>query len=299
MRTSGLLIVFVSLGLLTISTTLNPKPTLKTAMKTLDGFCNFIPSGNVVVEQDTLTVQSFYMSETEITNFQYAEFLYELKRRGETEKYKIAVIDNDRWNTAFNSSYLEPMADYYHQHPAYQNYPVVNVSKEGADLFCEWLSAKYDSLSNGELKLTFRVPTRAEWIRAANGDMNNSAYSWGGPELQNAKGTSLANYLKLGAQHITRDEESGEYHIVRSVSASAATGEAFLTAPAKSYFPNDYGLYNMNGNVAEMISDGELAVGGDWNAPGYDIRNQSIKKFEGTHPTVGFRIVATYLSTTD
>lgn len=297
MRTSGLLIAFVLLGVLTISTTLSTKPTLKNAMKTLDGFCNFIPSGSVVVDQDTLTVQSFYMSETEITNFQYAEFLYDLKQRGETDKYRIAAIDNDRWNTAFNSASLEPMADYYHDHPAYQDYPVVNVSKAGAELYCEWLSAQYDSLSNGELKLKFRVPTRAEWIKAANGDMNNSPYSWSGPELENAKGICLANYLKLGAQNITRNEESGEYQIVLSV--NSFTGEADLIAPVRSYFPNDYGLYNMNGNVAEMVSDGDLVVGGDWNSPGYDIRNESIKKFEGTHPTVGFRIVATYLSTTD
>ncbi|MFT5859177.1 MAG: sulfatase modifying factor 1 [Flavobacteriaceae bacterium] len=297
MRKPGLLIAFLSIGLLTISSTLNTKPTLKSAMKALEGFCNYIPSGSVVVEQDTITVQSFYMSETEITNFQYAEFLYDLKKRGESDKYAVAAINNDRWNTAFNSSSLEPMADYYHDHPAYQGYPVVNVSKAGAELYCEWLSAQYDSLSNGDLKLKFRVPTRAEWIRAANGDLNNSAYSWGGTELKDAKGICLANYLKLGAQNITRNEESGEYQIVWSVNSS--TGDADLTAPAKSYFPNDYGLYNMNGNVAEMVSDGDLAVGGDWNSPGYDIRNQSVKKFEETHPTVGFRIVATYLARTE
>jgi formylglycine-generating enzyme required for sulfatase activity len=74
-----------------------------------------------------------------------------------------------------------------------------------------------------------------------------------------------------------------------------AIGSADLTAPAESYSPNGYGLYNMNGNVAEMISDGDFAVGGSWNSPGYDIRNQSIKKFKGAHPTVGFRIVATHV----
>jgi formylglycine-generating enzyme required for sulfatase activity len=297
MRKSGLLIAFVSLGLLTISSTLSTKPALKSAMKTLDGFCNFIPSGEVYVDREKVTVQSFYMSETEITNFQYAEFLHELKEQGANDKYEIAAIDNEKWNTAFNTSHLEPMAEYYHRHPAYLDYPVVNVSRAGADLFCEWLSSKYDSLSNGELKLKFRVPTRAEWMRAATGDATFSEYSWGIRRMQNEEGVSYANYLKLGAQHITRDEESGEYEVITS--ATWGTEDAELTAAAKSYFPNDYGLYNMSGNVAEMVSDGDFAVGGDWNSPGYDIRIQSIKKFEETHPTVGFRIVATYLSTTD
>ncbi len=92
----------------------------------------------------------------------------------------------------------EQYGKHYHKHPAYHSYPTVNVSRDGAVLFCEWLTSIYDSLSNGELKLKFRIPTRAEWIRAARGDHHEYTYSWKGPFLRNSKGTVIANFVRLG-----------------------------------------------------------------------------------------------------
>ena len=51
------------------------KPSAKTAMKQLDEFCAYVPSGNTLIEKDTVSVQGFYISQGEVTNFQYAEFL--------------------------------------------------------------------------------------------------------------------------------------------------------------------------------------------------------------------------------
>ena len=65
------------------------KPSAKTALKTVKKFCSYIPSGQTLVENDTVSVQSFYISKGEITNFQYQEFLADLKRKGELEKLKI------------------------------------------------------------------------------------------------------------------------------------------------------------------------------------------------------------------
>jgi len=290
-----LLIIAATCALLMFSFTTAKKPSLKTAQRALDGFCNYIPSGSTVVGGDTASVQAFYMSSGEITNLQYKEFLYELERNGEMEKLKIAAIDSLGWRREL--SFNEPYVEYYHKHPAYAEYPVVNVSKEGAELFCEWLSKKYDSLSNGELKIRFRLPTHTEWMRAARGGNHNSTYTWGGPFLRNAKGDYLANFMALGAENITKNNETGELEVVRKLTMSIAGNTSDVTAPALSYSPNYFGIYNMNGNVAEMISDGDYAVGGDWSSPGYDIRNESIKPFTEPNPTVGFRVVATYIST--
>ncbi|MFT5777656.1 MAG: sulfatase modifying factor 1 [Crocinitomicaceae bacterium] len=287
-----LLLTLLISGLLTLSFSGKKKPTAKSALKVLTGFCSFIPSGTTQVDQESTTVQSFYMSSTEITNFQYAEFLFDLEKNGELEKLAIAAIDTSAWLNV--DSFSKSMVDYYHNHPAYHDYPVVNISKEAAELYCTWLTGKYEELSGGELKIIFRIPTRAEWIHAASGGVQMSPYSWGGPYLRGEKGLILANFLRMGAENVARDEESGEFKIVPNVFI-AGSSNSDITAPAKSYFPNNYGLYNMNGNVSEMVSDGDLAAGGDWNSPGYDIRNQSIKKFENTDPTVGFRVVATYL----
>ncbi len=293
MKTSQLITILFA-GLILASFTTSKKTGIKLAKKTLDGFCSYIPSGNSLIDGDTVSIQSFYMSSSEITNLQYNEFLTDLRNNDDLESYNIAKIDSAGWTRENDFIYMEPMENLYHRHPAYDNYPVVNVSKEGAKLFCNWLSEKYDSLSNGEMTLKFRIPTRAEWMRAANGNNINSTYSWNGPSLRNDKGLKLANFLGLGSENISRNPETGEMKIVK-IPYMSLEDEVYIIAPTESYFPNDFGLYNMNGNVAEMISDGDYAVGGDWYSPGYDIRNSSIKEIDSPEPTVGFRVVATFL----
>ena len=293
MKGSHMIAVLIA-GLILVSFTSSKKTGLKFAKKTLDGFCTYIPSGNSLVDGDTISVQSFYMSTSEVTNLQYNEFLFDLRQKGDLEGYNIAKIDSTGWTKDRDFKDMGPMQHYYHSHPAYHNYPVVNVSKEGAQLYCKWLTAKYDSLSNGEMKLMFRIPTRAEWKRAASGSNLGSTYSWNGPSLRNNKGCMLANFLQMGSENITRNERTGEFEIKRNVYLGSVDG-ADIIAPTKSYFPSEFGLYNMNGNVSEMISDGDYAVGGDWYSPGYDIRNSSIKEVNGPEPTVGFRVVSTFL----
>lgn len=293
MKKSQLSAVLIA-ALILVSFASSKKTGLKYAKKTLDGFCSFVPSGNSLVNGDTVSVQSFYMSSSEVTNLQYNEFLTDLLRKGDLEAYDIAKIDSTGWTRENDFIYMEPMQNLYHSHPAYDNYPVVNVSKEGVELFCLWLTAKYDSLSNGEMKLKFRIPTRAEWMRAASGNNLSATYSWGGPYLRNDKGCMLANFLGMGSENISRNSETGKMEVVKTGYLSIED-DVFIVAPTKSYNPSQFGLYNMNGNVAEMISDGDYAVGGDWYSPGYDIRNSSIKEINGPEPTVGFRVVSTFL----
>ncbi|MCH2224230.1 MAG: formylglycine-generating enzyme family protein [Crocinitomicaceae bacterium] len=285
----------LSLSAICLSLALSPKKAVKKGTKALNDFCGYIPSGKVEINSDTISVQAFYMSKTEITNHQYKEFLADLLHKGEISKFEKAKIDSIRWNefVPAGNSYSK----YYHSHPAYDLYPVVNISKEGAELFCDWLSAKYDSLFEDTHSLKFRVPTRAEWLKAANGESLSKLYSWGGPLTRNAKGSLLANFLRVGAENVTRNESTGQLEVVTPiVLPGIANSEADVLAPATSYFPNDFGIFNLNGNASEMISDGDFAVGGDWKSPGYDIRNISIKPTSGPSPVTGFRVVATYIA---
>jgi len=268
----------------------------KHALKVLKGFCEFVPSGNAVVDGDTVSVQAFYMSKTEMTNFDYLEFLAHLKKNKEWEKYEIAKVDSSKWKTSFDNAYLDPMVSTYHNHPAYHDYPVVNISKEGAEMYCEWLSWAYDSISGGELKLTFRIPTKAEYIRAARGDHHEYIYPWEGPYVRDTDGLFLANFVGNGSECITRNKETGKLEYIQAKYHQQAHYDgAVLTAQAKSFGPNEFGFYHISGNVAEMIADSDHAIGGSWYSPGYDIRIESVKDFNESHPTVGFRVVATYL----
>ncbi len=286
-------ITFITLLFVTLSIQKQKhSKTYKHALKVLEGFCAFIPSGNALVGRDTISVQSFYMSKTEISNFNYQEFLSALKRQGRIEDLKNAAIDTSLWNMP--SGLDNKMKDYYHSHPAYRDYPVVNITKKGAELYCNWLTEMYDSLSGGEMKIKFRLPTEAEFIRAARGDHHMRRYPWGGPNLQNTQGQVLCNFLRLDATNIARTENGFEVKLIPNLAMSENVYNDIL-APAKSYWPNEFGLYNMSGNVAEMLGDRDEVIGGDWRSPGYDVRIESKRPYKTAEPSTGFRVVATVI----
>lgn len=275
----------------------NEKNSTKKMEKTLNGFCNFIPSGYSVIENDTFSVQSFYMSTSEITNFQYQEFLYDLKAKGELEKLEIARVDTMGWSKHFPS--LESEDRFYATHPAYRDYPVVNISKEAALLYCDWLSNKYKEIYGDHISIKFRLPTRAEWIRAARGSFHSQEYAWNDNSILSTEGEYRANHLAVESQNIRRNPSTGNLEVVPMddlLTPIYIGDNAMLTARVESYDPNDFGIYDLNGNVSEMIADGDFAVGGSWRSPGYDVRNESIEDFNTSSPTVGFRVVATYIS---
>lgn len=100
------------------------------------------------VEQDVMhdwnntprrvTVASFYMDESEVSNLDYREYLYWLKRvyPSNPEKYKAALPDTLVWREEL--AYNEPYINNYLRHPAYGNYPVVGVSWVQANEYCKW-----------------------------------------------------------------------------------------------------------------------------------------------------------------
>jgi formylglycine-generating enzyme required for sulfatase activity len=261
------------------------KKNRKNVIKAINEHYVFIPA-------DSIIQHDYIIFKTEVSNLNYREFLYDLKKNGDLDKYKIAQIDSALWSTKnWNNSAYE---NYYHMHFAYNHYPVVNITREGAELYCEWLTEKVNSLLNGSSKIIFRLPTHAEWLKAAKGKLELASYAWGGYRLQNAEGSYMCNCIAFGGECISRDS-TGNYKVEKvSYDHIGVTGDyADITAPVKSYWPNGYGLYNVNGNVAEMIADKRIVAGGSWNDPGYDVRNESFKNYTGAARNVGFRVVAT------
>jgi gliding motility-associated lipoprotein GldJ len=94
-----------------------------------------------------VTVSSFYMDETEISNIDYREYLYWVDRVfGETypETWKRALPDTLVWRDEL--AYNEPMVETYFRHPAYDDYPVVGVNWNQANEFCKWRTDRVNEM---------------------------------------------------------------------------------------------------------------------------------------------------------
>lgn len=137
------------------------------------------------------------------------------------------------WIRDFAYSYNEPFTRNYFWHPAFDDYPVVGVNWKQAKAFCHWRTKLWNVYKAADEPNTeeFRLPTEGEWEYAARGGRDLAPYPWGGYYVRNAKGCLLANF-KPGRGNYP--EDGGQY-----------------TVKADAYFPNDYGLYNMSGNVSE------------------------------------------------
>lgn len=178
------------------------------------------------------------------------------------------------WVRDFAYSYNEPMAKQYYSHPAFGNYPVVGVNWKQANAFCEWRTQTLNSYLIGKNRSTetnFRLPTEAQWEYAARGGRSQEPYPWGGPYLRNRKGCLLANF-KPGRGNYPEDG-------------------GFYTVRADAYWPNDFGLYCMAGNVAEWTSslyyEGSYNFQSDmnpdvrWNAKDQDAPRMKRKVIRG------------------
>ncbi len=145
--------------------------------------------------------------------------------------------DTLAWIRDFSYSYNEPMTKRYFSHPAFGNYPVVGVNWHQATAFCEWRTHYLNSFLDSKKRAQesdFRLPTEAQWEYAASGGRSQSMFPWGNYYLRNKKGCLLANFKPGRGNYV----EDGGFYTVR----------------ADAYWPNNFGLYNMSGNVSEWTS---------------------------------------------
>ena len=246
----------------------------------------YIPTGTFDYQGKQVSVQSFYMQKTEISNLEYRTFLFDLLIQGRKDEFLKARPDYKQWSILAKQE-NSPYEQHYFSHPAYDNYPVVNISREAAEMYCVWLTKEMISTVEDKKKQQYndvRIPVREEWTLAASDGGIAKLYTWGGPYTRNSEGKILANF------RMTPEEFE-----------SLTLEPTDILAPVNSYFPNLYGLYNMCGNVAEMVYDDinlktAGTAGGGWMSAADEIKIKAPDKYSGItnpHPCIGFRVVMT------
>lgn len=246
----------------------------------------FLLSGSFDYLGEMTSVQAFLIQKTEVSNLEYRTFLFDLLLQGRKEEFLKAKPDQNQW--ILSEGQNSQMKEHYFSHSAYNHFPVVNISREGAEMYCKWFSQELDKVVE-EKKRNFyndiRIPMREEWVMAASIEGKNKVYPWEGEQTQNSEGLILANFKRLP-------------NVMDSITHSDSTD---ITAPVKSYWANDFGLYNMSGNVAEMVYVGTTTrsagtAGGGWMNSAEEIKILGPDPYAGVitpHPVIGFRVVMT------
>jgi formylglycine-generating enzyme required for sulfatase activity len=222
----------------------------------------WIPGGSFMMGSDDkphegpvhkVTIEGFWMDETEVTNAQFAAFvaatghitsaektpkledfppevrpdipLDKLKPGANNFKPTAAPVPLDNplswWEYKFGASWRHPEGP-ESSIEGKDNHPVVCISFDDAEAFCRWAGK--------------RLPSEAEWEFAARGGLSQNRFAWG-------------NDLKPGGKWMTNIWQ-GEFPV------KASDDDGFPgRAPVKSFPPNAYGLYDVSGNVWEWTAD--------------------------------------------
>jgi sulfatase modifying factor 1 len=236
----------------------------------------------------------------------------DIKDRSSFIKHNIINVYPDTlcWIRDFTYSFNDPQSSLYFWHPSFDNYPVVGVSWVQATAFSIWrtdymnTALRKDGIADVQ---AYRLPLETEWEYAARGGLDLSMYPWGGPYTRNYKGCFLANFKPLRGNYI----DDGNVY----------------AGKVGSYEPNEYGLYDMSGNVAEWtccayhpsayifehdlnsnyeynakpqdppVLKRKVIRGGSWKDIAYFLQT-SARDYEyqdSTKPFVGFRNVRSYI----
>ena len=215
-----------------------------------------IPPGTVKI------TEQLYFDETEVTNFSWKEFEYSTSiKYGKGSAEHLATLpDTNVWLQGKNKSVK--LASSYYQSATYRDYPVVGVSYEQAIAFCKWRTSMvkmfYSRAFKSEFNAEYRLPTEAEWEMVAY--------------LESHK---IAEFEKAvpGKCHLKNDSNN------------------LCPVSTKTFGKGHFGMYQLIGNVAEMLDEKDKSKGGSWQHFAEESRVGKVQHYNEPNKWLGFRCV--------
>jgi len=181
-------------------------------------------------------IDDFYMAKHEVTVAQFKYFIDETYYKTEVEKrgYSYHVVNGEwaEWKGITwkhdEEGNKRPVSDYDH--------PVIHITWNDAKAYCDWLSSR-----TGQ---EYHLPTEAEWEYAARCGSKEYKYPWGDSAPSSKKVDNLCDESFAKVYVVKMDQYWQGYH-----------DGCVLGSACGAFAPNDFGLYDMGGNVCEWCSD--------------------------------------------
>lgn len=265
---------------------------------------------------------NIYASETEISNKEFwffLDFLYKNGHQEEYEKFKADLTKYDEISriglsnfhySPVNAKYMDSK---YAKKKGNNNlqYPAMDLTYEAAVTYCNWLTQQYNTQEGRKFsKVEFRLPNKNEWEMAALGYSEFQSWTWEENTVKAQTGLK-GEYVtyQLAKNEVQYPWFTRAWELRNSVKnkkncylANVKTKEEIvcpagikgdgwsMMSPVATYFSNGMGLYDVVGNVAEMINEEGIAMGGSWNHPSTESTIRSATEYDGPSAWVGFRV---------
>lgn len=281
--------------------------------------CRFVPPGAFMYNDKTTSVNAFWAQSTENTNLTWMLFLNYLIDNERYEDIAKCLPSDPDWQMKMNFEAKTTdfkIEDYLKYSPFPKDFliknniallpvtsfafkPITGISREAVMIFAAWLSKMYDN------ELGFRLPVEAEWEYMSNTGNDTSVYAWNGRYTRDYRGCFMARFCTSTPENdtINKIDSLTFQHIVENQNSTITTWmndvnnwpEPYGPALIAQFPENRFGLFDLCGNVSEMIYESGKTKGGSWASLAFFLQVKNHENWtENPSDCVGFRLVCSY-----